>query len=811
MSAGALRIGWRRLAGDPGYAAVILVGLASAVACCCLVAQVVFNQVLPDPQVPDPASVVSIEFKGNLPGHDDDWIDAAPFVFGPALRAAGAPVTAIARVEGRPVALSAGNRLVPTRLLLSDVDLIALFGLRPLRGDLRAALTQPSAIALTPDAARRLFGEADPLGGTVRLHDQAFTVVALVAPPVPASALRFEALAAIDMPGKRLSDAWYTMSGNLFARVVPGHDAADVGRAAQAVFDDGPGAKGVPPEWTANGRHGAFLRAVPLTRRALEGAGGEARRAMLLGLAASAALVLLLAVANYVNLTLARTLRRTHEIAIRKSLGASPRRLAAQFVAESALTAALAGAAGVLLAWLFAPVLGTLLDLDLGAGLFAPLRLAGFAAGALLLGVVTGLHPARIALRVPCAETLAGRVHDDGDGGRRLRRALTALQFTAALTLAGAAGAVQWQNHHVATLDRGFRSAGLLAVDLPDGVAADHPDAARAFRDALAREHGVRTLAWSGDVPARGFETEVGTFAVMSDGAPRTRADLHLSSVDTAFFDVYGIAPLAGRARVASAAAASTASAPAPSPEMDVVLDTTAMQVLGFASPEAAVGQLLAGGGDYMQLGKDRFRVAAVIPRIRQESAHDARAPMLLRVTDAPQNVLTLAGPDMAALRQAVQVVWPRVFPQDELTMGSVDEQLGDVYERDRRIGRMAAAGSLLALMLAGFGVYALTAHVVRRSAREIVIRKLYGAGPARIARLVAREFAPLLALAAVVGLPLAAWIAHAWLTQFVERTSAAFWALPIALVLLLAMTACAAARHAIVAMTLRPTAALRD
>ena len=109
------------------------------------------------------------------------------------------------------------------------------------------------------------------------------------------------------------------------------------------------------------------------------------------------------------------------------------------------------------------------------------------------------------------------------------------------------------------------------------------------------------------------------------------------------------------------------------------------------------------------------------------------------------------------------------------------------------------------------FAVYALTAHVVRRSAREIVIRKLYGAGPARIARLVAREFAPLLALAAVVGLPLAAWIAHAWLTQFVERTSAAFWALPIALVLLLAMTACAAARHAIVAMTFRPTAALRD
>ena len=90
-----------------------------------------------------------------------------------------------------------------------------------------------------------------------------------------------------------------------------------------------------------------------------------------------------------------------------------------------------------------------------------------------------------------------------------------------------------------------------------------------------------------------------------------------------------------------------------------------------------------------------------------------------------------------------------------------------------------------------------------------VVVRKLYGAGRARIAALPAREFAPLLVIAAALGLPLAAWLAHAWLANFVERSLAACLALPLTLVALVAMTALAATRHALIAMNMRPTQAL--
>ena len=107
--------------------------------------------------------------------------------------------------------------------------------------------------------------------------------------------------------------------------------------------------------------------------------------------------------------------------------------------------------------------------------------------------------------------------------------------------------------------------------------------------------------------------------------------------------------------------------------------------------------------------------------------------------------------------------------------------------------------------------MYALSAWSVRRSARQIVLRKLHGARRADIAAFVARQFAGLLLVAAGVGLPVAGWLAQAWLSNYVERTDAAFWALPLALAVVVAVAALAALRHALAAMRLRPAQVLRD
>jgi len=815
------RVGWRQFVADPGYTAVIVLGLSAAIACCYLVAQVVFNEVLPDPDVPDPAHVVNIEFRGNIPGQQDDWFDQAPFVFGTMLRQAGAPVSAIARsLDGQDFLVHAGAHSARLGIEFADPDFVDIFGLRTSAGDVRAALARPDAIALTEASARGLFPDGDAIGRRVTVRGHVLTVAALVAARAQVGESPHDVYVGFDSPvcpvDADMRSAWYAMQGKVFARVARGFKAEDVGVAAQSLFDNGPGAKNVPAEWSANGRKAAFLRATPLTRQYLDGGrGGHARAMQLLALAGGAALMLALAVVNYVNLTSVRTLARAREIAVRKTLGASPWRLTAQFMFESALAAGVAAAIGLLLAWWLAPTIGQLLSMHLDNGLFSPGRLLLLAVGALALGTCTGLYPARIALTVNCIGALAGRSHDEGAVGRGLRRAMTALQFAVALVIAAGAGAMLWQNHHVDSLAHGIRTDGLLSVDVPDAYSGKSDAVNLAFREALSHEPGVEAMAWSMDVPGRG-ESRLSTGVARDSRSPGFNASI--VPVDTRYFDVYGIPLLAGTLREPSAASdAEPAMAPAgtesaPRPEALVVIDVAASRSLGFASPRDAIDQVILGDGDFVKAGHDPLRIVAVVPEVRLEDAREAPMPHMFRLSRRAQATLTLKGASIGPLRAAIARTWPRFFPDDELEeLQTVEESLAVPYRHERRLAQMATVTTAISLLLSAFGVYALAAYTVRRSAREIVVRKLYGAGRARIAALVAREFAPLLAVATVVGLPLAGWLAHAWIENFTERSAAAFWALPIAFVALVAMTALASARHAVIAMNMRPTQALRD
>ena len=370
--------------------------------------------------------------------------------------------------------------------------------------------------------------------------------------------------------------------------------------------------------------------------------------------------------------------------------------------------------------------------------------------------------------------------------------------------------------HHVDSLAHGIRTAGLLSVNVPDGYSGKSDALNLAFREALSHEPGVEAMAWSMDVPGRG-EARSSTGIARDSRGPGF--NVNLVPFDTRYFDVYGIPLLAGRLRepppaseAASAMSHADAADTAPKPEALVAVDLAASRALGFAGPQDAIDKVILGDGDFTTVGHDPLRIVAVVPDVRLEDARQAPLPHVFRLSSRAQATLTLKGPRMDQLRAAIARVWPRFYPDDEPEeLQTVEESLAVPYRHERRLAQMATVTTAISLLLSAFGVYALAAYTVRRSAREIVVRKLYGAGRARIAGLVAREFAPLLAVATVIGLPLAGWLAHAWIENFTERSSAAFLALPVAVVALAAMAALAAARHAFIAMNMRPTQALRD
>ena len=113
-------------------------------------------------------------------------------------------------------------------------------------------------------------------------------------------------------------------------------------------------------------------------------------------------------------------------------------------------------------------------------------------------------------------------------------------------------------------------------------------------------------------------------------------------------------------------------------------------------------------------------------------------------------------------------------------------------------------------MALAGFGLYALSAYIVRRRTLEIVLRKMHGARPADIAILLLGEFSTLFLVASFIGLPVAAWLGERYLAEYVDRAPIGFWALAIALVCTALVAALAATRHLFRAMTIAPMRVLR-
>jgi putative ABC transport system permease protein len=166
-----------------------------------------------------------------------------------------------------------------------------------------------------------------------------------------------------------------------------------------------------------------------------------------------------------------------------------------------------------------------------------------------------------------------------------------------------------------------------------------------------------------------------------------------------------------------------------------------------------------------------------------------------------------------AETRRKLEALVNETLPDAQAQALSVREQQARAMAEDTRIGQLIAITGALALLLAAVGIYALAAYTLRRREREIVLRKLHGAGAGAVARLLVKEFAGVLVAACVVVLPVAAWVTQLYLSGFVERAPVgpgSLWVLLAAVALLALVTAVAVARHLRAALALRPLQALR-
>ena len=790
--------------------AVAAGGLAIALAACLLVGVFALALAAPDPDVSDPERTIMLDFKGNPPGEPSPWFGAVPVAFGPLLKARHAPLDLISRAAWGGVELHEGARWIPALVLAADPDLAEVLSLRSLAGDLRATLQGHDTIAISADLLHKLWGDLPPaqaLGRHVQARNHTYTVTAVLPDTDPRSPLfganplvgralvmaSFETRAS-SAPADDL-DAIFMMTGRVFARLRPGSTLDQVSGWMHDAFVTSPRYAQLPPAWRTN-REAAYFRGVALADVPFDGPAAALRWQAIAAVGGACALLLLLATFNAMSLQAAQMLQRQRETALRRSLGASSSHLLQLWALEALLPLAAAAAAALLLAWWLVPMLANWLDLPPDLPIADPMprrALAGLGVVVLALLLLTIALPARAALRRAPAAALQGRTASEGPWGRRARQTLLALQLSGVLLLLSVSGVLALQQDHLLHVERGFETHGRLVLTMetdPDRIPNLDP-----FTDALSHDPAVAHWAFSAEQLAAGTQGQ----RELQAGPDGHAADTRVILVSPGFFDTYGMTILAGTPQFSPG-------------EEHLVIDATTARLLGFATPQAAVGALLRGGGAYLQPGTEVRRVVAVVRDAALESARDAVLPHAFLLADKPQWNLAVSGPDPKALWAALDGAWRAHGLSVPYEIRWADDLRADVYRQEAQMTATVATMALLAVAVAMVGAYAMVADTLRRRRTELVLRRLHGAGDAAIARQVGMEFALPLTAAGVMALPLGAGLGWLYLQGFQDRVTpvpALAAMLCAALLVTVLVMAVAAWRHVRQALALRPIEAL--
>ncbi len=809
------RVGWRTLMQEPVYSLVAIAGLGIGLAAAILLLGLVRHSTQYNAHLPHVERTYILKHQLNTQAGAPVY-DTAPLMLRKAALALPGVEEVTAYVPARPavdpLALRMNDRLVRLNGLIVMPGFSRVLGLQAVQGDLERALEAPEGLVLTQSAAQRIFGAQSALGQTALVpgsRARQLRVMAVVRDQPASTTVPFEALAgrhtllADKTMHEELQDGARGWVGRILLRVRDGAALPAIVGALQAAIEDSPMVKDLTPEarQALGNRHAIELSPHPLRDAYFDqevvgdqvwAKGDRGSMAATAALAAVAVLVLLLASFNYINLTVVRVMRRQREIGVRKALGASASQVALQMLAESLLVCLLATVLGLLLAWMLLPAFSSLMQRDLSQLLSLSAIGCAFALGA-LLGVLTAIYPAWSATRAHPAQVLGGRPDSEPFSGSLLRRALTVFQMAGAMGLAALALAVAWQTHFAQSASPGFDPSPILVVNMPGPARQDAN--VRAFIAELGTQPGIAAVAVSDDPST----ADQGMWSVRLRRPGAASTTVAVKSVGNTFFRSYQINPVAGRLFDSRRDKDDDPSL--------IVLNSRAARALGFATEADALGQTVEMVTPDATIRK---QVIGIAPEIRYRSLRTAPSPLAYELWTASVTLNVRAAGDPRMAERQLRRLWAKYFPDALLEVRSAGQVIAESYAEDARMAKLLGLATAMALAIAAFGTYVLAAHSVQRRSKELVLRKLHGARPRDIGWLVARETGGLLLAAAGIAVPMAVLAIERYLSGFVERAPLAWWPLYAALAATALIASAAVARHALIAMRLRPAAALR-
>lgn len=750
-----LAIALRTIRRHPGHAVLNVTGLAVGLACALLIFSYVRLEGSFDRFHEDADRIYRVvqQQPGNI-FLGSDRFAVMPAGLGKALREETPGIAAATTLNDQTRLVERGEQRFVEPGLGADAHFFDVFSFPLERGDPATALAEPNTVVLTTTLAQKLFGEDDPMGQTVRLHNWEgpadYEVTGIVAEPPTTSHIQFAFIRSLVSDANFLQnlDRWGNSSWYTYLMLETEQTSAALeARLVDLLHKYRPEEEGLPRFYVE-----ALTDIHLYSHINFDLAENNDIRRLYL-FSAIALVILLLACVNYTNLAVAQSVSRAREIGMRKVVGASRWQIAAQHLGESVLMALLALVLGLALAQLALPAFSSWLERDLALGATGGWTFyASALAVALFVGLVAGAYPAFVMTRLRPASILKG-TQPPVLGRLRLRALLVVGQYVAAIALVIGSLVIYQQMQFIQSRPLGFDREHIIALS-PRGRNV-HQDIAD-FTEALRRVRGVEEVTTSSHLP-----TNISSSTSLSawEGHPEVEGEdlrIYQAHVGYDFLDVYDIPLVAGRSFSLDHPSDSAGA---------VILNETAVRQLGW-TVDTAVGKTL-------RRSESDVPVIGVVQDFHMHAMHLPVAPLMMQLASSwISHVSVRVRPDdLPATLTGIEATWTQHSPYP-FDYQFLDENFDQLYHAEQKLGQGVSYFTLIALFIAGLGLFGLAAHAARQRTKEIGIRKVLGASVVGLVGLLSKDFLKLVAVAFLVAAPIAYFAMTKWLEAFAYRVA---------------------------------------
>ena len=792
-----LKVAFRALRRNKSYTFLNGTGLAVGIGACLLIFLLVQFELSFDNFHPDRDRIyrlVSVPFRAGSPLGMEAGV---PLAVARALRVDFPQLEKVGAIFGRDAqvtVLDAGHSQGPAKkfneeggVFFAEPSFFDIFRFGWLAGDAHTALASPNTVVLSRETATNYFGDwKKSVGRTIKFDNKDIYTVTGILQDVPANTdfpLKL-VVSYLSLKNVDLTD-WQGTYGRAytFVRLPPGLTASRFNVQLRDFVN----------RHTAAGieRRGVVLQ--PLAEMHSDGRFGNYRgrtfsRELTTSLGLTAAFLLLIACANFINLATAQAVKRSQEVGIRKVLGGTRGQLIRQFLGEAGMITVLAVVAAVCIARMVLPLLNALLDTSIRLRLNDPSLVAFLGLVIVAVTLMAGLYPAFVLSGFNPVSSLKNKL--TASGGIHLRRGLVMLQFCIAQVFIVCVMVVSSQMNYWRHVSLGFDKASIVNVPIPE----DSISLAKigALRQELLRVPGVQRLSFSTFSP---LDNEIWSNQFFFDHS-RTKTDFqaYFKWADADFFKTYNPVLLAGRVY-------------GPSDTLrEFVVNETLVKKLGLQEPKDILGKEIS-------FWDKRALVVGVLKDFQTNSMQTAIKPIIMGTWKDNYAVagIKLKSTNVRQTLAAIERIWNAAYPDHLYSYQFLDDKIDGYYKEEDKLSLLYRIFAGIALFISCIGLYGLVSFMAAQRTREVGVRKVLGASVMQLMVLLSREFTVLIGIAFLVAAPVAYYLMRHWLDGFAYRIHLGVGLFLLSVAMSIVIAWCTVGFRAFRAAVANPVSALRS